>query len=247
MKSFSGFLRIFTLAKTEKMKLVAATSALLVTSSLSLLYPQLVKFIVDEVKPGMNPSSLNHYVVLLILLFLLLAIVTGVRMFLFDLAGEKIVIQLRKKLFETLTNQDMAFFDNEKSGALLSRLAADTTLLQSAATIQLSMFLRFSIATVGSFVILLFTSWQLTIVMGFLVPPSVIIIRLYGRWIRKLSSSVQDEIAEASSLAEQTLSEIKMVRALNAEKALGHRYSASLNRAYQLAKSRSGKSATRGL
>ena len=246
MKAFSGFLRIFKLATTEKLKLVAATSALLVTSSLSLLYPQLVKFIVDEVKPGMNPSSLNRYVVLLILLFLLLAVITGVRMFLFDLAGEKIVIQLRKKLFETLMNQDMAFFDNEKSGALLSRLAADTTLLQSAATVQLSMFLRFSIATIGSFVILLFTSWELTIVMGLLVPPSVVMIRLYGRWIRKLSAGVQDEIAEASSLAEQTLAEIKMVQALNSEKALGQRYGASLNRAYQLAKSRSGKSAVFG-
>lgn len=231
-------MRILKLADEERGLLVGATIALLFTSGLNLLYPQLIRVIIDQVSPGGDTTVVDNYTLILFGLFLVISLVAAVRMYLFEIAGERIVMRLRTRLFMALTQQDTAFFDRETSGALLNRLSADTTLVQSAATVNLSMGLRFSVAAIGSLAILAFTSLELTLVMALLVPPAVIGTRIYGRWIRRFSVNVQSRLAEANSVAEESISGMRTLRAFNGIPQAGKRYENKVIRAFEIARKR---------
>merc|ERR1740130_1306246 len=95
----------------------------------------------------------------LAVIFVLGGIATSIRGFLFNLAGERVVARLRAMLFTHLIAQDISFFDRNTTGELMNRLASDTTVLQSAVTINISMGMRFvAQALIGILLILLY-SW----------------------------------------------------------------------------------------
>ena len=246
MPEKSALWRIIRLAKSERSLLVGATLALLCTASLNLAYPQLIRLIIDRVKPGGEASIVDVYVLGLFLLFILVALITAARMYLFEIAGERIVMRLRQRLFEALIRQDISFFDQRKSGALLNRLSADTTVVQNAATVNLSMALRFSLAAIGSLIILSFTSFELTVVMLGIVPPAVIGTRIYGRWIKKLSTKVQDQLATTTGIAEESLSGVRTIRAFDAESHIDERFRLGIHAAFETARQRARRIASFG-
>ncbi|MGB0648335.1 MAG: ABC transporter ATP-binding protein, partial [Bradymonadia bacterium] len=246
MSQTNAFKRILLLAYNERRVLAGATVALLCTASLNLAYPQLIRMIIDRVKPGGDPEVVTHYVLGLFVIFLAVAVITALRMYLFEIAGERIVVRLRKRLFEALIHQDIAFFDERHSGALINRLSADTTVVQNAATVNLSMALRFSLAAIGSLIILSFTSLELTLVMLAIVPPAVIGTRIYGRWIKRLSTTVQDQLADTTSIAEESLAGIRTIRAFDAHNHILNRYSNGIDKAFNTAKERAYRIATFG-
>ena len=238
--------RILQLADSQRKRLILATIALLVTSGLSLLYPQLIRLIIDQVQPGDSPDAVDTYVIGLFVLFLFVSGIAAVRMYLFEVAGEEIVMRLRQQLFDALMTQDIAFFDKEKSGSLVNRLSSDTTVVQNAATVNLSMALRFSLSAMGSIIILAFTSIELTVVMILIVPPVVVGTRIYGRWIRKLSTQVQDQLAQATAIAEESISGVRTIKTFNAEKIVKAQFGAGISKAFRLAQKRARSLATFG-
>ena len=136
------FWRIIRLAKPELFRLSIATLALLGTSVLSLAYPQLVRLIVDGVLNGGGTEVVHQYAFILLVLFAGTAVLTAVRMYLFTIAGERIVTRLRQRLFQSIVGQEIGFFDTHRTGELTNRLAADTTVVQNTATVNISMCLR---------------------------------------------------------------------------------------------------------
>ena len=86
------------------------------------------------------------------------------------MAGERVVARLRVDLYTAVIQQEIGFFDLRRTGELTNRLASDTTVLQNAVTVNLSMALRFGLQALGSIAILLWTSWKLTLVMLAVVP-----------------------------------------------------------------------------
>ncbi|MEZ4472207.1 MAG: ABC transporter transmembrane domain-containing protein [bacterium] len=234
----SALRRIFALARPEVRTLVAATAALIVSSGMNLAWPQLIQRIVDGVLAGGGEASVHAWSGLLLVLFAVGAVATALRSWLFTVAGERIVMRLRQALYARLVHQDMAFFDTHRVGELTSRLTADTTVLQNAATVNLSMLLRYLITALGSVGILAWTSWRLTLVMLALVPVTVVGALVYGRIVRRLSRQVQDAQARATVVAEETLAGIRTVRAFAREEAEAGRYRAETEAAYGLARRR---------
>ena len=230
--------RIVSLARPELVPLTWATLALLGTAALNLSYPQLVRMIVDGVLAGGDATVVNQYALVLLGLFALTAVLTAVRMYLFTVAGERIVTRLREQLYHSLVHQEIGFFDAHRTGELTNRLSADTTVVQNTATVNVSMFLRFSLTTIGAIGILFWTSWRLTLVMLALVPVAVVGGLFYGRWVKRLSRKVQDQLANATEVAEETLSGIRTVRSFAREEREVERYSERVHAAYALARVR---------
>lgn len=238
--------RILALARPELRALIWATVALVITSGLNLAYPQMIRFIVDGVMQGDGRAAVNAFAGWLLLLFAIGAIATGVRAYLFTVAGERIVARLRGLLYDRLIRREVAFFDRHRTGELTNRLAADTTVVQNAATVNVSMLLRYALTAVGSVVILALTSWRLTLVMLALVPITVIGALVYGRIVRRLSRQVQDALAEATTVAEETLSGIRTVRSFAREGEESRRYADRVETSFTLARTRARFSAIFG-
>lgn len=246
MQDVTAFKRIFALARPQLGRLALATLALVGTSTLTLVYPQLIKEIVDGVLEGGGRDAVDKWAGLLLVLFALTAALTAVRMYLFTVAGERIVADLRTRLYRNLVRQEVGFFDAHRTGELTNRLAADTTVVQNAATVNISMLLRYLLTSLGAIGILAWTSWRLTLVMLALVPVAVIGALFYGRWVRKLSRKVQDALARATEVSEETLGGIRTVRAFAREDAESERYGARVEESFALARVRARVNAVFG-
>jgi ABC-type multidrug transport system fused ATPase/permease subunit len=200
----ASYRRIFRLARPEVANLAAGTFFLALSSGATLVVPQRIGHVVDKaIAPGVPVAALDHAALLLLIAFAVNGVASALRYALFTISGERVVARLRERLFAKVMEQDIAFFDERKTGELTSRLASDTAVLQNAVSVNISMGLRFVATIVGGIGFLFYTSPQLTALMLAVVPPIALGAVAYGRRVRKLSRDVQDALAGASEVAEE--------------------------------------------
>lgn len=164
------------------------------------------------------------------------SVAMGVRGGVFTLTFARLNLRLRSHLFTTLMKQEIAFFDENHTGDILSRLSADTTQMSDLISQNVNVFLRSVIKGVGFFVFMFGMSWKLTLVaiMGF--PFVALVSKVYGEYYKKLTKQVQTVLAEANKVAEETVSAMKTVRSFANERGEADSYDAKLSAMFQLNK-----------
>lgn len=236
--------RFFALARPELPRLLWATVALLIATATSLAYPQGIRVIMNAVSaPGGDRSMITQAALGLLVVFAVQGVFSSLRFYLFSVAGEQIVARLRRDLYAAILRQEIGFFDEQRTGELTQRLAADTTVLQQATTSNISMLLRYGMTVLGGIAILVYTSWRLTLLMLSVVPVVVLGAVIYGRMLRALSRKVQDALAQSTEVAEETLSGIRTVRAFAREAQEVQRYQGAVQSSFGLARQRAKASA----
>ncbi len=228
-------LRLFSYAKPYRVRLAIALLSLLVAGGLGLVFPQLVRFIIDAAFIERNSARLNHVAFLLIGVFALQAIFSFLRTYLLSYTGERIVADVRVELYTHLTSLPASFFDSRRVGELTSRLASDVSVIQTATTGSLTELLRQSIMLFGGIAIIAITNPRLTLVMLAIVPVIILSATYYGRYVRRMSTRVQDQLAEANSVLEETVSAIRIVQSFVREEYERARYGQSIRGALELA------------
>ena len=234
-----GLKRLVALARPHWRPLSLATIALMLGSGISLMYPQAARLLVDEVFVEGSEWDISTIGFALLALFLVQSVFVSVRYYLFTVTGDRVVADLRQRLFRSIVVRDMGFFDATKTGELTSRLTSDTQILQSAVTTNLSMALRYGMQAIGGIVVCFVTSVKLSLVILVLLPVVFTVAIVYGRRVRKLSREVQDAVADSTSLAEEALSGIRTVRSFAREGHEAVRYDGAIERSFDLAKTRS--------
>ncbi|MES2963953.1 MAG: ABC transporter transmembrane domain-containing protein [Bdellovibrionota bacterium] len=230
--------RISSLIRLERTALSWGMVFLVLSSAAGLVYPQLVRWMVDNVLQPKDYQLLNKVVLGLFLAFFIQAIAGSVRYYLFTLSGERIVIRLRKMLYENILGQDVAFFDFNRTGDLMSRLASDCTTLQNTVSVNISQGLRNLAQVIGGFGFMFYTSWKLSALMLVLIPPVAGMAFVFGKRIRSLSKEFQSTLADASIVAEETISGVRTVKSFVQEKNEVTRYDLSLTAALSAARRR---------
>jgi len=243
-KPRAALMRLASLAREEWKRLLAGTVFLLIGSAASLAFPQGIRFVIDGALSQTGVETLNTAAALMAGGAVIFALSIATRYSLFNGAGERVVMRLRERLFHAIIEQEVGFFDSRRTGELVSRLSSDTSVLQSAVSTNVSMLLRNATQTVGALALLLYTSPALTAVMLLVVPAVAVGAVVYGRRVRLLSRNVQDGLAEAAEVAEETIAGLRTVRSFTAEHQEGARYSAAIARALSAAKKRIFASAT---
>ncbi|HEX8698140.1 MAG TPA: ABC transporter transmembrane domain-containing protein [Myxococcaceae bacterium] len=236
--------RLLGLARPELRTLLLGTLFLAIGSGMSLLYPQAFKYIIDKALLTGDLEYIDTVALYMLAIFAIQAVSVALRYNLFTTAGERVVSRLRQTLFSHLMSQEIAFFDERKTGELTNRLASDTTVLQNAVSANISMTLRNGVQVLGGIAWLFYTSPKLTLVMLAVVPPVAIGAVIYGRRVRKLSKEVQDALAASSEVAQESLAGVRTVRSFAAEKTEVVRYSNAVEKAFALARRRIRHSAT---
>jgi len=230
--------RILGLLREELPALSAGTVLLVAGAGLSLVYPQGIRAIVDGAIAGRDPAHVTRIALFLAALAVFQGAAIAGRALLFSLAGERGVRRVRERLYASLIAQEVGFFDASRTGELVSRLGTDCATLQSLLSAQISMTFRNVITALGGLVLLFFTSPRLTVVMLLVVPPVALGAVAYGRKVRALARRYQDALADASHVAEESLSAIRTVRAFVAEEAERARYGRAVADSYDAARKR---------
>ncbi|XP_061025081.1 ABC-type oligopeptide transporter ABCB9 isoform X4 [Eubalaena glacialis] len=158
----------------------------------------------------------------------------GIRGGIFTLIFARLNIRLRNRLFRSLVSQETSFFDENRTGDLISRLTSDTTMVSDLVSQNINIFLRNTVKVTGVVVFMFSLSWQLSLVtfMGF--PIIMMVSDVYGKYYKRLSKEVQNALARASSTAEETISAMKTVRSFANEEEEAEVYSRKLQQVYKL-------------
>lgn len=155
--------------------------------------------------------KVNGIVLQLLVATGLSAVFTALRSTVFNGTAEKVVGSVRKKVFDSLLRQEVAFFDAVQTGALLSRLGQDTEALKNAATVNISIFLRSAASATVGLVLMFVTSWRLTLLSLAVMPVMSFSLMIYGRYVRTLSAKTSKQAAIASSIASDILAAMRTV------------------------------------
>ncbi|MCO4762607.1 MAG: ATP-binding cassette domain-containing protein [Myxococcales bacterium] len=230
--------RLLALSRSQWKILTVGTLFLLISSAAGLAYPQAVKWIFDGAFTSKDQATVDNAALAMLVIFLLQGIATALRSYLFTVAGERIVANLRRSLYDHLIAQEIAFFDETRTGELVSRLASDTQVLQNTVSVNVSMALRSLATLMGGIGLLLYTSPKLTAFMLLIVPPVALAAVYNGRRIRRYAKQTQEALARASEVAEETLSGIRTVRRFAAEPAESERYGAAVEESFRVSAKR---------
>ncbi len=239
--------RLYALAWPERWPLGIATVFLLASSAGNLAFPRAMGSLFDEsilgIKAGsVDLSRVDQMALVLIVIFAATAVASALRFLIYSRAGERIVNKLRGDLYASILQQEIGFFDTQKTGELTSRLSSDAAVLQTTVTASLSIVLRNLTVAAGALAMLLITSPKLTLMMLGVVPPVALSAVIYGRRVRKLSKESQDALARASEVAVESISGIRTVRGFAAEKKEIARYREAIQDTLDLAFRRIGMS-----
>jgi len=210
-------LRLYSYLKPYKYEYGLGLIFLLGSSSASLVFPKLLGQLVDLGNQGKLAQEINRIALILIAVLVAQSVFSYFRVFLFVSVAEKTLADLRQSTFNHLIRLPMKFFQFRRVGELNSRISSDITLLQDALTSTLAEFLRQLIIIIGGVSLMLVTSLKLTLFMLLILPVIMILVVLFGRYIRKLSKEAQKQVADSNTIVEETLQGIQSVKAFTNE------------------------------
>ncbi len=207
---------------------------LVVAAGASLALPFAGGRLVDQNLSAETLSLLSDSWGLLFGLMMILAVAASLRYYFITWIGERVVADLREAVYHHITALSPAFFEVTRTGEVLSRLTTDTTLIQTVVGSTVSIALRSLVMGVGALTMLLLTSATLTGVVLLAVPLLMLAAILLGRWLRTLSRSSQDRLAETSAFASESLNAIQTVQAFTHEKIDRDQYSHAVEEAFDV-------------
>ena len=230
--------RLYGLALTEKKPLLWGVLFLIISSGSTLLFPQLTRGLIDYVLTPKKYNLLLPVVAAIFAATALMGLAGSLRYYFFTLSGERMVVHLRKLLYQKILAQDISFFDANRTGDLMSRLSSDCTTLQNTVSVNVSMALRNSAQVIGGFAFMFYTSWRLSSLMLLMIPPIALSTLFFGKKIRALSHDFQAALASASIVADETISGIRTVKSFVQENEEVIRYDSQLDFALARAKNK---------
>ncbi len=232
-------LQLLSYTRPYRARLAVAFTSLLIASSIGLAFPKMIQLLMDAAFVERDSQRLNNLAVLTVCLFVVQAAFSFLRAYLLSYTGERIVADVRTQLYTHLTSLPVSFFASRRIGELTSRMASDVGVIQTVTTSSFTELLRTCLVLTGGIAIIAYTNLRLTLMMLAVVPIVIISAQFYGRYVRRLSTRVQDRLAEANSVLEETLSAIRIVQSFVREDYERQRYREKITEALKLAVRRS--------
>lgn len=212
--------------------------ALLVAAACFLVLGQGLRLVIDRGFSQGDPQALNRALFLLFVVIVVMATATWARFYLISWLGERVIADIRRETFARLLRLSPGWFEQTRTGEMISRLTTDTTLLEQVIGTSVSMALRNGLLGIGSLAMLMLTSWKLTLLVLLMVPVVIGPILVFGRRLRKLSRASQDRVADLGAQIDESLHEIRTVQAYVHEDAEEKLFGGRIDAAFDTARRR---------
>ena len=211
---------------------------LVIASLTNLAVPLYIKKLVDVVMVQKDMALMNSLTLSIAGLFLIQMVFTTAHNYLFDLTEKRVITDFRIKLFRHLHTLSLSFFVKRRTGEIVSRMTNDITTIENIVTDLPATLLQQSIRLFGGIIIITYMNWKLTGLILVLAPVLVVFARTFGRRLKKLSTEIQDKLAVSTTILEENISCIQVVKSFVREKLENQRFSEALEDSYQSAKKR---------
>ena len=214
----------------------AALAALIAASAATLVVPIAVRRVIDHGFSDGGGPMINAYFLVLVLVVAVLAAASAFRYYCVITLGERVIADVRAAVFRRLTALDPTFFDQTKSGELVSRLTADTTQVKSAFGVSISLALRNLFLFAGAVALMIWTSPRLSGFVLLAIPLIVFPLIFSGRGVGRRSRAAQDRLADASAYAAEAIGAVRTMQAFGMEQATAERFATASEEAYGAAR-----------
>lgn len=209
--------RLLTYFRPYRWRVATAAIALLIAAGTMLGLGQGLRWMVDSGLAAGNREMLDQSLLVLLGVVCILSAATATRYYMVTWMGERIAADLRRAVFDHLITLEPGFFEERHTGELLSRLTADTTVLQSTIGTSVSIALRNLLILIGGTTLLAITSFKLTLLVSLCVPLVVVPIVVYGRRVRRLARATQDRVGDVGAYADEAFHSIRTLQAFGHE------------------------------
>jgi ATP-binding cassette subfamily B protein len=234
-KSLNPLRALIPFLKPHRGMMFAALAALLTAALAVLALPVALRHLIDQGLVTRDSTTTNSLFAAFLAIAALFGASAALRFYLVTRLGERVVADVRTAVYGRVIRMDPLFFETTRVGEVLSRLTADTTLVQAISGVNLSILLRSTLSLIGALVMLALTSVRLTSAIVIMIPVVVVPLIVIGRRVRGLSRASQDRIANTSGLAGETLNAIQTVQAFTMEDLQSKRYADAVEESFDAA------------
>ena len=233
-----NYRQLLILLVPYKKALYVGAFCLIIASLTNLAVPLYIKKLVDVVMVEKNMALMNNLTISIAGLFLLQLIFSTAHNYLFDLTEKRAITDFRIKLFKHLHTLSLSFFVKRRTGEIVSRMTNDMTTIENIVTDLPATLLQQSIRLFGGIIIITYMNWKLTCLILVLAPVLVLFARTFGRKLKKLSTEIQDKLAVSTTVLEENISCIQVVKSFVRSKLENERFGNAVEDSFQSAKKR---------
>ncbi len=231
----AGFLgRLIPRVRPYRTYLLFGLVLLVVSTAIGLVFPLVVRRLLDAAFLAANGAALNRIAAGLLVLFAFQAVLNYGQSYLMSAVTERVIADLRKDLFGHLALQPPGFFSLRRVGELSSRISNDSSMIQQVLRFGVPELLRQGLFLIGALTLVTLTNPRLTLVTLTAIPFAVLVGWFLGRRVRRMSTSIQDVTAAAVARAEQVFTQIRVVQSFTREAWEAERFAVEIDRARDL-------------
>lgn len=233
-----NYRQLLALLVPHKKALCVGVACLIIASLANLAVPLYIKKLVDAAMVEKNMALMNNLTLSVAGLFLLQLIFSAAHNYLFDLTEKRAITDFRIRLFEHLQTLSLSFFVKRRTGEIVSRMTNDVTTIESIVTDLPATLLQQSVRLFGGVVIITYMNWKLACLVLALAPVLVLFARTFGRKLKKLSTEIQDKLAVSTTILEENISCVQVVKSFVRGKLESERFGNAVEDSFQSAKKR---------
>ncbi len=227
--------RLFSYLRPYKGRLAIAIVALVASAILSLVFPGVISSVIDSVLTPKNTQLLDQITVALLFVFFLRSLTSLIENYNLNYIGERIVVDLRLQIYDHLQTLSLGFFATRRVGELVSRLSSDVTVMRTVLTGNVNVLIEQTIIMIGAIVIMVALNLRLTLFILVLTPFIIAFGAIFGIFLRRISTQIQDELAGATVVTEEVLQNIREVKSFAREPYEINRYQIAIGKAFAAA------------
>jgi ABC-type multidrug transport system fused ATPase/permease subunit len=228
-ESFKEALRIFSYIDPYKWYLIASLFLVVISTVIFFSLFKLLGLVID-VGQGQSDYdiSLRQVGIIMIVILIVQGAISYFRVILTAIASEKGIADLRTDVYQKLISLPITFFEENRTGDLISRISADASKLFSIFSITLIEFFRQIITLVVGIIFLFISAPRLSVIMLLTFPFVILLAMFFGRKIRKLSKDRQSRLADSNSQLGETIQNVQVVKSFASETYENEKYKTTL-------------------
>lgn len=239
----TSYTRLLSYVRPYTGRMVLALITLFLSTLLGLVMPLIVGSVVDVVFVQTSLDLLNRFTLLLLVIFLVRAVFSFINRYSIAYVGERVVADLRRQLYDHLISFSLRFYADHRTGEIVSRVTNDVTTLQAAVTENVIALLQQTLTLIGGVIFLFWLDWRLTSIILLGIPIVTLTMVYLGRKIRTAARNVQDRLAEATGVVDESFGGIRIVKSFAREEYESNRFGAKIEETFAAAMERAKISA----
>lgn len=174
--------------------------------------PWIIKDMVDQVLSEKNTTMLNYIAISIIVVFIIRGIAYYGQSYLMNYVGQRVIIDVRRDVFEKLQRLSLTFYDKNKTGTIMSYVTNDVNALQSAMVENVVEMVTEGVILLASIIMMVYLDWKLFLVTFSTFPIVLLFIDRFGKRIRKSGSRIQEVTADITSVLQETVSSARVIK-----------------------------------